>query len=795
MKIRRIFQFASMIPFALNAQLTVDPGPEQAVYTNDTPVLSVAADGGSGAYAYAWSVIDGDPVVFGDAASATTTYSAATAGTRVFQITVTDTANGAAETATATHHVHAKFKAPVMIDFGTRTPLPEDAAISPAHQDGILSAANDVHWISRTGAANTRMPDLLTGAFDSQNNPVGLSVIGGGALRSPVPNYENKPVFIAGTQNAAGGAGVMSGSIMSDFVRGADVTLGSADYLFFRFRGFEPGLYAVYCVSRNTSSPVGWRWIRAAAGTEQTVFSPTFYNNGPYQNGWDDEDMVSYATDAERTLGSWADGVNYKLLHVNVTANEPDILLVTVGRVYAADGLDSGVLNAVQIVPLHDIGAEFSCASTSGVSRAPTVIEFDASASTGVGAIEYTWNFGDGSQPFTTNAAHASHYYDYPGSYAVSLSVKDSLNQIVSTNMTLVLSGNRRPVASAGVLRAAFTGETIAMKGSATDPDGNALSFAWTQTAGPSVLLPGADTATPSFCAAAPGTYVFTLSVTDNGEPPRTSFPSVVTNLVHEPANVFAPVMLDFGATTAIPDYDAVNSPAHAEGLLKQDDVFWNRQIPAPANNTPVASMYSDMRNSRGNPVNVIVKIGSSKTNRSTQLNPAVLVPDYDGQMPRNNNGSAASDPRSGVGVMRSSVMSDFAAADEGRSIFVCLRGFAPGKYDVFTVSRNTGNGVNPRYTLVKAGSGTDETQLVSAWDTSLKTGYADAGEMALGTWTEGVNYRKDTVRVNADAPDILIVASGLCWWGAVDNGDGSYGVINAIQIVPSHRGTLLMVK
>lgn len=44
-----------------------------------------------------------------------------------------------------------------------------------------------------------------------------------------------------------------------------------------------------------------------------------------------------------------------------------------------------------------------------------------------------------------------------------------------------------------------------------------AATFAWTQTAGPSVVLSGADTATPSFPADLAGTYVFQLTVTNPG--------------------------------------------------------------------------------------------------------------------------------------------------------------------------------------------------------------------------------------------------------------------------------------
>ncbi|MEO8092106.1 MAG: hypothetical protein ABI726_05305, partial [bacterium] len=49
-----------------------------------------------------------------------------------------------------------------------------------------------------------------------------------------------------------------------------------------------------------------------------------------------------------------------------------------------------------------------------------------------------------------------------------------------------------------------------------SDPDGDTLDYAWTQTSGPSVSLSGADTATPSFTAPVEAaTLVFEVEVCD----------------------------------------------------------------------------------------------------------------------------------------------------------------------------------------------------------------------------------------------------------------------------------------
>jgi hypothetical protein len=76
--------------------------------------------------------------------------------------------------------------------------------------------------------------------------------------------------------------------------------------------------------------------------------------------------------------------------------------------------------------------------------------------------------------------------------------------------------GNRAPVAKAGANQSVSTGAAVTLDGSgSSDPDGDTLSYAWTQVSGPAVTLAGADTAKASFTAATAGTYVFKLTVGD----------------------------------------------------------------------------------------------------------------------------------------------------------------------------------------------------------------------------------------------------------------------------------------
>lgn len=76
--------------------------------------------------------------------------------------------------------------------------------------------------------------------------------------------------------------------------------------------------------------------------------------------------------------------------------------------------------------------------------------------------------------------------------------------------------GTTPPVANAGPPQIGVPAGTITLNGSGShDPLGEPLTFSWKQIGGPGVTLNGANTAMPTFTAAAGQTYVFELTVTN----------------------------------------------------------------------------------------------------------------------------------------------------------------------------------------------------------------------------------------------------------------------------------------
>ncbi len=94
----------------------------------------------------------------------------------------------------------------------------------------------------------------------------------------------------------------------------------------------------------------------------------------------------------------------------------------------------------------------------------------------------------------------------------------DAAGNRTSQQVTTATVPNQPPTANAGPDQTVRLSSLVTLNGSASsDPDNSPspLSFAWTQTAGPTVTLAGATTATPKFTPAGVGNYTFSLTVND----------------------------------------------------------------------------------------------------------------------------------------------------------------------------------------------------------------------------------------------------------------------------------------
>lgn len=147
-------------------------------------------------------------------------------------------------------------------------------------------------------------------------------------------------------------------------------------------------------------------------------------------------------------------------------------------------------------------------------------VTLNGSCSNGEG-LAYAWTFvvkPEGSKVFLSNPAVASPSFttDRVGAYQLLLTVTrgtDSVSETVTVHAT-----NTAPFGDAGPDQTVPAGTVVNLAGSASDADGDGLTYAWaiaSKPAGSSAMLTDASVADPSFTADKAGTYELALTVTD----------------------------------------------------------------------------------------------------------------------------------------------------------------------------------------------------------------------------------------------------------------------------------------
>ena len=165
------------------------------------------------------------------------------------------------------------------------------------------------------------------------------------------------------------------------------------------------------------------------------------------------------------------------------------------------------------------------------------VIQFDGSLSEDEGGtiVSYLWNFGDGT---TGTGVNPSHTYTAVGQYTVTLTVTDN-DGATHTTTTISYITNTPPVANPGGPYTGYVGEPVFFDGSgSTDLEGDIVTYHWyfydeNTGSGPN----------PTHAYTSAGTYMVSLTVTDNEGVTDTAFTSAVISEIPDVLTVSVSIL------------------------------------------------------------------------------------------------------------------------------------------------------------------------------------------------------------------------------------------------------------
>lgn len=187
-----------------------------------------------------------------------------------------------------------------------------------------------------------------------------------------------------------------------------------------------------------------------------------------------------------------------------------------------SDGVSNSASDTVLITVDNSNTAPVADAGLSQSVEAETTVILDGSASSDPDndLLSYAWSQISGTNIELTDGDSSSASFLAPaegGEFQFSLVVNDGLlNSEPSITTVTVFPANNPPIANAGVDRYVGSLSIVALKGSrSSDPDGDSLTFSWSQLSGPSITLSNKNASNPTFEAHTDGKLVFSLIVND----------------------------------------------------------------------------------------------------------------------------------------------------------------------------------------------------------------------------------------------------------------------------------------
>jgi hypothetical protein len=143
---------------------------------------------------------------------------------------------------------------------------------------------------------------------------------------------------------------------------------------------------------------------------------------------------------------------------------------------------------------------------------------------------------------------------DYAGNFLNILEAEIASRGFPTKMSVTSASSNQPPTANAGSDQTVTSGQLVTLTGSGSDPEGQAMTFTWTQIQGPTVSMGNSNSATASFTApqiTASTVLRFRLTVSD-GSLTTEAFVNITVNPASSPTIFFAQFANGAGTTSDI---------------------------------------------------------------------------------------------------------------------------------------------------------------------------------------------------------------------------------------------------